>query len=74
MKKGNSKLKLEIEIDNIEVKDSYYSFDYLYTLNGKQKKASYGSDYGGWTRKQWKEMLFGGEAIRIALQEVAEDY
>ena len=74
MKKEHSKLKLEIEVCNIEIKDGYYSFYYIYTLNGKKKKKSYDSDYDGWTEKQWKEMLIGGEAIKIALEEIANNF
>lgn len=66
-------LKLEIEISNIEVEDGYYSFDYVYTLNGKKKKKSYDSGYEGWTEKEWKNELEKGEAVNIALQQIAEN-
>jgi len=65
-------LKLEIEVLNIKVDEGYYSFDYTYTLNGKKKKASYDSDYEGWTIKEWKNCLEKGEAIKTALQQIAE--
>lgn len=70
----NTKLKLELEIDNIKVEDGNYSFSYHYTLNGKRKSKYYGSDYEGWTEKQWKKALENGEALKTALQEIAEDF
>ena len=70
----NTKLKLELEIDNIEVEDGYYSFSYHYTLNGKRKSKDYESDYEGWTEKQWTKELERGEALKTALQKIAEDF
>ena len=71
----NNILNLNIVILKIEVDDDYYSIKYDWYANGKKKKASYESDYdNGMTPLGWKNELENGEAIRIALLQIAEDY
>lgn len=70
----NDKLKLEIEICDIDVGESYYSIAYLYTINGKKKKGNLDGDFDTWTIQDWEKELKNGEALRIVLQEITNNY
>jgi hypothetical protein len=66
---------IEVEIENIEVDNGYYSFDYTITVDGKRKeKEIYSSDYdeGVWKEKAFKKTLEEGEAVRLALENFSQ--
>lgn len=64
-------LELKILIDKIEVDEFYYTIDYTYYWNGKEKKESYESDYEGWSKSDFKKHLRDGGAIKIVLEQIA---
>ena len=74
MSKNKNTLSLNIEIKKIDVDDRYFTIKYKYILDGKQKIGEIHEDYEGWENKEWKEILEEGEALRCALQDIAEDY
>lgn len=77
MNKKRYSLDIRIEVFAIEVDDNYYSFKYNWHKNGQTtpRKGFYDSDYdNGMSASEWKEELQRGEALRIALQQVAEEY
>lgn len=68
-------LEIRIELGAIDVdNEGYYSFTYNWYKNGGEKRHRlYSSDYEGQTRGEWLKKLRNGEALRIAIQEIAEE-
>lgn len=69
------KLKVEVEVSNFESEDGYYSFDYVYSIDGKiKKKQKHESDFENeMTDKEWIKYLEDGHALEIAMEEIADD-
>lgn len=65
------KYNLEVIIENIEVDDRYYSFDYTILLDSKEiQKDKYSNDYcNGDTKEQFKKLLEDGYALELALED-----
>lgn len=62
---------IEVTIENIDIDDKYYSFDYTIVVNGKQmSKSEYESDHV-WSddKEGFKKTLEEGEAVKLALEE-----
>lgn len=69
------KYTVEIEIKNLKVGEEYYSYDYIYSINGgKKKKGSYDSDYeNGMSPSKWKKELEKNVAISNVLVHIGEE-
>lgn len=66
---------IEVLVTKIEVDDRYYTINYKYSIDGKTwKKAEVNSDYESWERDEFEEFLRGGDAVKIALEDVMSEY
>lgn len=65
------KTTIEIEINDLQVGDGVYGFDYTYSINGKKKKGFYSSDYDVDT-EEFRKILEKGEAVQIVLGLISE--
>jgi CYTH domain-containing protein len=71
--KTNIKGKIEVVIEEINVEEGEYEIHYKYSFDGKIWESDvYGSDFEGWTIKEWEKELKNGEAIKTVMQHVAE--
>ena len=68
--KKNITSVIVVDIENIEVENGYYSFNYNVVIDEKPKKGHYESDYSEWTEKQWLKRLQTGYAVKQAIEEV----
>lgn len=66
------KYVVEVEIGEIDVDESYFTFSYRVSVNGKLRaKGEINDDYeNGETPAQWKKTLEKGEAVNMALSRV----
>lgn len=66
------KTVIEVEIKKLRVDQRYYRFDYIITIDGKEKECGhYNSDHC-WQNdlKRFKRLLKNGEAVRLALEQL----
>lgn len=66
------KTVIEVEIKNLKVEQWYYFFDYIITIDGKEKtRGTYEGDHA-WQDdlKNLKKMLKNGEAAKRALEQL----
>lgn len=70
-----NKIKLEIEIIEINVEEDFFEIHYKYSFNGKKWESDMlDSDYdNGLSIKLWKKELEKGEAMNLVFQKIAED-
>ena len=61
---------IEVEVDNIEVDNKYYSFDYKITRSGKVvSDSSFSSDHSwGDNFEKFKDLLKTSFAVELALE------
>lgn len=69
------KLKLQIEIIEINVDDGYYEIHFKYSIDGKKwKNDMYDGDFdNGMSDKLWKKELEKSIAMETVLQKLAEE-
>lgn len=72
----DKELHIKIVVHSIDVdSDGYFSFKYDWTKNdGRKIKGFYSNDFEGQTAAEWKRSLLNGEALRLALQQIAEAF
>lgn len=68
-------INISIEVDNIEVDEKYYSFDYKVYINGKLKeKDTYDSDHSWSHRQKWfKEYLEESGAFQEVIDKMRNE-
>ena len=72
--KVNIKGQIKVVITEINVDYGEYEIHYKYSFDGKVWESDlYGSDFDGWTIKEWEKELKNGEAIKLIMQQVAEN-
>lgn len=64
---------IKVEIDNIKVKDGYFSFSYLVTSGKHHFSNWYESDFDAMDDLAMRKLLKNGYAIQLALQQVSEE-
>lgn len=69
------KLKLQIEILEIDVNDGFYEIHFKYSIDGKKWKTDvYDSDFdNGLSDRLWKKELEKKVAMETVLQKITEE-
>lgn len=66
------KYKITIQIDNIQVDEGYYSFDWMARIGTKKHTGSYDDSYEGHTKRGMRQVLEEGYALEIVLVKIGE--
>jgi len=72
--KTNIKGSIKVVIHGIDVNEGEYEIYYKYSFDGKiWEEDMYGSDFEGWTIKEWEKELKDGEALKLVYEEIVNN-